>query len=212
LAKEACIKWDDMAEPTILGATPAGTTTPANPVVRVPRATSRPASRGTTAQPRLVVTVAGFWRRVLAAGIDGLIVFPAAFLLAWLAGKLAGVSLPDARHTAPDYWLDLAIAGEPALWGTIGLVLAIAVIYLFLFHMTVARTLGMRVCKLRVIDVYGEPPSVARAALRTLGYLASAATLGLGFVWVGFDAEKRGLHDWIAGTYVIRSEEGAGQG
>jgi uncharacterized RDD family membrane protein YckC len=27
----------------------------------------------------------------------------------------------------------------------------------------------------------------------------------LGFFWVGFDSEKRGLHDWIAGTYVIKA-------
>jgi uncharacterized RDD family membrane protein YckC len=27
----------------------------------------------------------------------------------------------------------------------------------------------------------------------------------LGFLWVGFDSEKRGLHDWIAGTYVIKA-------
>jgi len=72
----------------------------------------------------------------------------------------------------------------------------------------------MRALGLKVIDVYGEPPSVTRSALRTLGYLAGLATLGLGFVWVGFDAEKRGLHDWIAGTYVIRTDgnRGAKQG
>jgi uncharacterized RDD family membrane protein YckC len=28
--------------------------------------------------------------------------------------------------------------------------------------------------------------------------------LFLGFLWIGFDSEKRGLHDWIAGTYVVR--------
>jgi uncharacterized RDD family membrane protein YckC len=24
-------------------------------------------------------------------------------------------------------------------------------------------------------------------------------------LWMGFDSEKRGLQDWIAGTYVIRA-------
>jgi uncharacterized RDD family membrane protein YckC len=103
-----------------------------------------------------------------------------------------------------DYWLDLALGGEPALWGAFGLGLAIAVIYLLVFQATLGRTLGMRAIGLRVIDVYGEPPALWRAGLRTAGYLASAATLGLGFVWVGFDRDKRGLHDWLAGTYVIR--------
>jgi uncharacterized RDD family membrane protein YckC len=198
-----------MGEPTFLGSGPAA---PAAVDVRESRPPSRPSVRAPSTPARTVVTVAGFWRRAIAATIDALVVIPAALLLALLAGRLAGVSLPDARRTAIDYWLDLAISGEPAIWGTFGLVLAIAVIYLFLFHMTIARTLGMRVMKLRVIDVYGEPPSVARAALRTLGYLANVATLGLGFIWVGFDAEKRGLHDWIAGTYVIRADEGTSKG
>jgi uncharacterized RDD family membrane protein YckC len=70
--------------------------------------------------------------------------------------------------------------------------------------MTLGRTLGMRVLKMKVIDVYGDPPSPARCAARCAGYLASIATLFLGFLWIGFDSEKRGLQDWIAGTYVIR--------
>ena len=41
--------------------------------------------------------------------------------------------------------------------------------------------------------------------MRCAGYLAGVATLFLGFLWMGFDSEKRGLHDWIAGTYVIRA-------
>ncbi len=193
-----------MGEPTILG---SGAGLPTATETRDPRPPARPASRGhgeRTAGPRAIVTVVGFWRRAVGAAIDALVVIPAALLLALGAGRLAGVTLPDARRTAIDYWLDLAIAGEPALWGTVGLVAAIGVIYLFLFQMTLGRTLGMRVMKLRVIDVYGEPPSVTRAALRTLGYLVGILTLGLGFVWMGFDAEKRGLHDWIGGTYVIR--------
>ena len=50
-------------------------------------------------------------------------------------------------------------------------------------------------------------PSDAEIArmLRSGGYVAAAATLLLGFLWIGFDSEKRGLHDWIAGTYVIRA-------
>jgi uncharacterized RDD family membrane protein YckC len=29
--------------------------------------------------------------------------------------------------------------------------------------------------------------------------------LALGFLWIGFDREKRGLHDWLADTYVVRA-------
>jgi uncharacterized RDD family membrane protein YckC len=68
-----------------------------------------------------------------------------------------------------------------------------------------SATPGMRLFKMRVIDPYGDPPGAIRAAVRVVGYLASICTLSLGFLWIGFDREKRGLHDWIAGTYVVKS-------
>jgi uncharacterized RDD family membrane protein YckC len=151
------------------------------------------------------VTVAGFWHRFLAALIDGVAVAPVAWLVCWLAGALADIHLPDARQTGVDYWLDLALAGEPALWGGVALSATVMVIYLLLFQSMAGRTLGMRLCKLRVIDVYGDPPTVLRAGARTVGYLAGFATFLLGFLWIGFDREKRGLHDWIAGTYVVKA-------
>jgi uncharacterized RDD family membrane protein YckC len=188
----------------------SGTATPSVPAREVVGGGPRPATRPReAARARHVVTVAGFWRRAAAALVDLAVVLPVALALAWVAGRVAGIRLPPSRNAALDYWLDLALAGEPALWGTFGLVTAIGLIYLMVFHATMARTLGMRALKLRVIDAYGEPPSLARAAARTAGYLLGVATLGLGFVWVGFDAEKRGLHDWVAGTYVIRDEGSA---
>jgi uncharacterized RDD family membrane protein YckC len=63
----------------------------------------------------------------------------------------------------------------------------------------------MRILRIKIIDVYGERPSPARCAVRCAGYFVSLATLMLGFLWMGFDSEKRALHDWIAGTYVIRA-------
>jgi uncharacterized RDD family membrane protein YckC len=81
---------------------------------------------------------------------------------------------------------------------------AIGLVYLLVFHIALGRTLGMRLLRLRVIDVYGDRPSPARCVARCAGYLAGVATLFLGFLWMGFDSEKRGLQDWIAGTYVIR--------
>jgi uncharacterized RDD family membrane protein YckC len=196
-----------MREPSILGSGEArsGEPPPSSP----PRPATPPPTRAAT-ESRLSVTVAGFWRRAVAGALDALVVLPAWLLFAWLAGKLTGVALPAAHNAGIDYWLDLFLAGDPALWGALGLGAAVAAIYLLVFQVTLGRTLGMRVMKLRVIDVFGDPPSAWRAGVRTLGYFANLATLGLGFIWVGFDPEKRGLHDWLAGTYVTHVEgEGA---
>src|SRR5687768_14118048 len=151
-----------------------------------------------------VIWVAGFWHRAVAALVDVVAAIPIAALLALGTVRLVGVERPQARQTGIDYWLDLALAGEPAVWGTLGLATAIVALYLFLFQALLGATPGMRALKLHIVDGYGEAPGYLRAGARTLGYVVAAATLGLGFVWVGFDREKRGLHDWLAGTFVAR--------
>jgi uncharacterized RDD family membrane protein YckC len=43
-----------------------------------------------------------------------------------------------------------------------------------------------------------------RALVRWISYGLVFATLGLGWLVAVLDRERRGLHDWIAGTRVIR--------
>ena len=153
------------------------------------------------------VYVVGFWKRLVAATVDLAIVIPAALLMTLIVSKIAGVHLPPSnlKLLDVDMWIDLVLATDPALVMGIAMFLAIGLIYLLVFQIVVGRTLGMRLLKMKIIDVYGERPSPARCVARCGGYLASVATLFLGFLWMGFDSEKRGLQDWIAGTYVIRA-------
>ena len=186
-------------EPAVLR-NPDGTAPP--PAVPAPTPPVR-------ASPREAPTVyvVGFWKRLAAAMIDLFIVVPAALIITWIASKLAGVHLPPSNlHVLDvDLWIDLVLATDPALVMGLVLFFAIGMTYLLVFHIVLAQTVGMRVLKLRVIDVYGDPPSPRRCIARCAGYLAGVATLFLGFLWMGFDSEKRGLQDWIAGTYVVRA-------
>lgn len=189
--------------PAESGATPSPPTGPrstppaAAPALEPPRPLGRQAP---------VVHVAGFWKRALAAAVDLAVVVPLAALLVLVVGKIAGVALP--HRIGPldiDMWIDLVLATDPALVMGVTMFAAIGLVYLLVFHIVLGRTLGMRLLRLRVIDVYGDRPSPARCVARCAGYLAGVATLFLGFLWMGFDSEKRGLQDWIAGTYVIRA-------
>lgn len=199
-------------EPSYLGDEPGVVSDPApaaetdkgvGPLADPPARERAPTRSPRTRAPSFLV--AGFWRRVAGALIDAGIVLPVGLLLSWIAGHIAGVQLPATRHRGLDFWLDMLLTNEPAMWGAIGLIVAIGVIYLLLFHITLGQTPGMRVMKMRIIDIYGDPPSTVRSITRTLGYLASFATLSLGFLWVGFDSERRGLHDWLSGTYVVKT-------
>jgi uncharacterized RDD family membrane protein YckC len=170
---------------------------------KLPTEGRRPTKRPAKAPDKYYVS--GFWKRALAAAIDLAIILPVSLLLCKVAGALTGLSLPSSRVQGLDFWLDLLLAGDGTLIGALGLTLSIASIYSLIFHISMGRTIGMRALKLRIIDVYGDAPSTNRSLARTAGYLLALVTLGLGFIWIAFDSEKRGLQDWLAGTYVVKS-------
>jgi uncharacterized RDD family membrane protein YckC len=64
----------------------------------------------------------------------------------------------------------------------------------------------MRPMRLRIVAPDGAPPHAGRSILRFLGLLLSIAILFLGFLPVLFDARRRGLHDFLAGTVVVHDD------
>lgn len=100
-------------------------------------------------------------------------------------------------------------AGVTAL--TLGYIVAagVAVINFVVLAAFGGRTLGKWVTGLRIECTDGVPISVARACLRhLLGYIVTLATLGIGFLVAAFNVEGRALHDYIAGTVVVRERAG----
>jgi uncharacterized RDD family membrane protein YckC len=178
------------------GDAPVAKTKASRPIKKT-RPAPRPAADG--------VRVAGFWQRFVAAWVDLAVIVPVGLVLTWIASRLGNVHLPPSRIRGPDFWLDLVLHSDPWLMTGVAMFLVVITVYMMVFQLLLGQTLGMRLLRMRVIDVWGERPSIARCAARTAGYLVGIATAMLGFLWVGFDSEKRGLHDWIAGTYVIKA-------
>jgi uncharacterized RDD family membrane protein YckC len=90
---------------------------------------------------------------------------------------------------------------------TVGLIVAasVAALDLVVLAALTGRTVGKWATGLRVERRDGEPVGFARALVRhTVGYLASALTLGLGFLLAALNGEGRALHDFVAGTVVVR--------
>jgi len=65
-------------------------------------------------------------------------------------------------------------------------------------------TAGKRITGLAVVDESGHPPGLARGLVRYLVSIASGLALGLGYLWMIWDAQKQTWHDKAAGTYVVR--------
>lgn len=66
-------------------------------------------------------------------------------------------------------------------------------------------TPGKMALSLRVVDAKtGNTLSVGQSIGRYLAYFLSMLPLGLGFIWVAFDARKQGWHDKLSGAVVVR--------
>ncbi|HEU5126013.1 MAG TPA: RDD family protein [Verrucomicrobiae bacterium] len=65
-------------------------------------------------------------------------------------------------------------------------------------------TIGGIVMNHRIVRQDGLPVTFVVALVRGLAAAFSAFILFLGFFWIGWNLEKQGWHDKIAGTYVLR--------
>jgi uncharacterized RDD family membrane protein YckC len=65
------------------------------------------------------------------------------------------------------------------------------------------KTLGMALFGLQVVTTAGAPISGRQAVLRTIGLGLTLLTLGIGFLGIVFQRERRALDDFIAGTTVV---------
>lgn len=97
-------------------------------------------------------------------------------------------------------------------WLTVsGAMTIMAVFGIVMFgYMTVAiglrgRTIGMWLFGIEVVDAEeNEYPTMHQAAVSSAVYLLSLPVLGLGFVPVLFNEERRAAHDLISGTVLVR--------
>ena len=175
-----------------------GYTTPAPPGAGGPVPTF---AGGTPGGPVL----SGWWRRVGAAIVDGLIVTVGAVILIAILAAF-GLSVDSDSGTVA-FVLTAGVA-----------VLAYAVVALLyapaMMSRTNGRTIGRMAMGIRVIRADGGPMTFWFAMLREVivkallvGVIASA-TFGLAWLldvlWPLWDEEHRALHDFVVNTRVIR--------
>src|SRR5262249_60386080 len=81
---------------------------------------------------------------------------------------------------------------------------AFAIVYLqyfALFTVFGGTTPGMMLRGLRVVDFSGEEPSPRQLLSRAAGYMLSAGTFFLGFLWAPWDDEELSWHDLISRSH-----------
>lgn len=121
---------------------------------------------------------AGFWRRLAADFIDGLIIVPF-----WIAYTKI---VPDVK-----------------IWSFTWLVLVvICSMYSICFWMKYRATPGMMLVKTRIVTKENEAFTLWRAILRYIGLYISYEFI-IGVLWMLWDKNKQMWADKIAKTYVI---------
>ena len=128
---------------------------------------------------------AGFWIRAGAVIVDGIIMI--------VVQRLLGVIL-------------LLMVKEPmtASYIMIGVGLLLGAAYKIYFVGKYGATPGKMACKIEIISADGSPMTFGRATGRYFAEMVSGFTLGIGYIMVAFDEEKRALHDRICDTRVVR--------
>jgi uncharacterized RDD family membrane protein YckC len=130
---------------------------------------------------------AGFWIRLGAALLDGLIIsIPALILILILAQISTGLAvLGYIVWVGVAIWYPIYFEGGPT-----------------------GATPGKRVCGIRVYDINGAPQiGYGRAFVRWLiKSFISGSLFCLGYLWMLWDREKQTWHDKIANTVVVPTD------
>jgi uncharacterized RDD family membrane protein YckC len=149
-------------------------------------------------KPEPVVHYAGFLSRVVAFLIDGAVLgaFGIPLAAAGYWGIRAGMLVLG--RTAPVETDESVMTMLMLAW------FAMATVYFTVLHASYGRTIGKALLGIEVRTLHLGKVGVGRALLRTLGYAVSSSFLGFGFVLVALTPRKRGWHDFIAGTCVVR--------
>jgi Predicted membrane protein/domain len=119
----------------------------------------------------------GFWIRLVAYIIDAVLIGIIETILISVAGT-AGQGIAGI----------IGIVYFIGMWGTTG------------------QTVGMMPFGLRVVrNSDGGKLTWGNAILRFVGLIIAFVVIFIGVIWVAFDSRKRGWHDMIGGTVVVRS-------
>ena len=139
------------------------------------------------AGPAPGVAFADHGERLIAYIIDIVVTFAIIVVLAIVAGILVAV--------APILSIVPFLA-----------IVVIPLVYFPYYWAKSGQTPGMKQQGIKVVrDRDGGPITMGTAILRLIGYWVSGLVFYIGYIWIFIDKRRRGWHDLIAGTVVVKA-------
>jgi len=150
-------------------------------------------------------TYGGFWMRLVARIVDGIIITVPLGVIFGVFVALAGGIASTANTTDQNAQAAVGI-GLIGVWLLIATLATIGTVaYFVYFWGTSGSTLGMRIFSLRVVDAdTGARIGIPRAIVRYLMSIVNSLACYIGWIWVAFDPRKQGWHDKVANSVVIQ--------
>ena len=146
----------------------------------------------------------GFWIRFVAWLIDGIILMVVGSIVQFaLLGSLTAFRQPQ-RGASPE-----VVFG--AMLGMLSLVFLVDMVIgcsyeAFFVSSGLCATPGKLALELKVVRPNSARLGLGRAVGRYFAKRLNLLTGGIGYIMAGFDSEKRGLHDLMCDTRVVRRQ------
>ena len=159
---------------------------------------TRPEVSAIMAAHPTAVQYAGFWRRLAASLIDGVLLvityIASAFAMGVVYGAITGRGGDEMSDTTANAIAYVAWAASVVVgW----------LYYALMERSAQQATLGKMALGIIVTDVKGQRVSFGRATGRYFGKIVSQIILFIGFLMVAFTPKKQGLHDIMASCLVV---------
>jgi uncharacterized RDD family membrane protein YckC len=149
---------------------------------------------------------AGLSRRLAALLLDAI---PAAFIVicCFAVGWFDSSIVRPARgwfwtEWAFQFWLD----DRQALVAPVASFFGLGILWTTIWEAIWGRSPGAKVMGLLVVDRSAFRVSAARASIRGLGAALNICSLGLGYLWIFVSSYRRGWHDLLSGTFIVRDD------
>ncbi len=143
---------------------------------------------------------AGFWQRLVAAIIDYFILISIGMVFAFITGFIFTLIMFMAGFKISEIEKIYTLIPDP-------LVLSITFLIMWLYFAVfeasgMGATPGKKILGMNVVGQYGDPIGFWQATKRFWCKLISSVFM-IGFIMIAFHERKQGLHDLLAGTYVV---------
>ncbi len=146
---------------------------------------------------------AGFWLRFVAWLIDAVIIYIADQFLNFILIATHFQAAPPSNLNPFDPGAAMAIMR--ATFPSMIVNSLFGVLYFCFFVSRFSATPGKMALGLKIVRADGTKLGLGRVIGRYFAYFLDAMTLGIGYVIIGIDDQKRALHDYVCDTRVIKA-------